>query len=541
MQRRFEFRSIPSIPRLAWCARVSRGHMVVVEHGPWVETRGHFFVEGAWSGDFAEGDFARSVALLGSGARLAGSTVAFSTTTHTMERLQSVRVGNELFVSNSLAYLLLATDDSLDPSYRLYEHDFFTFLRGYDRATRFITTRQGRTIQLHYHETFTVDSDLAITLERPPQPPSFAEYSEYVRYVQELLRSINTNALAPERQVRFVPLSTISSGYDSPACTVFAQAIGCSRAITFRDARPDYNPHSLTSLDDSGAAMAQYLDIQVREFQRTQYLERVDMPEAEFIATGNGGDDVVMSVLEDDLPGTLFITGFLGDTLWGTSDGDPGRSAFYAYTFPAGSTLSEFRIRVGFIHMPIPLLTFTRHADIRKISLSMEMEPWRVDGAYDRPIPRRLVEALGVPRGTWATEKKAITQPLWLTGSARGGGMSPAARRDLQRFVRSVVEWTPRSFVAAARARFAFHGTRLVTHLRGRLPRTVRSRIDRVVGMLGLPPLNKSSSEQFAWRLLASSSGWKLHWAIARVKERYSASAFRGREASGCRDHIDEL
>jgi hypothetical protein len=540
MQRRFEFRSVPSIPRLAWCARVSRGRAVVVEHGLWVETRGHFFVEGAWSGDFAAGDFARSVALLGSGARLAGSTVAFSTTTHTMERLQSVRVGNELFVSNSLAYLLLATDDSLDPSYRLYERDFFTFLHGYDRATRFITTRHGRTIQLHYHETFAVDSDLAITRERPPQPPSFAGYDEYVRYVQELLRSLSTNALAPERQVQFVPLSTISSGYDSPACTVLAQAIGCSRAITFRDARPDYNPHSLTSLDDSGAAIAKYLGIQVREFQRTQYLERVDMPEAEFIATGNGGDDIVMSVLEDDLPGTLFITGFLGDTLWGTSDGDPSRSAFYAYTFPAGSTLSEFRIRVGFVHVPIPLLTFTRHADIQRISLSAEMEPWRVGGAYDRPIPRRLVETLGVPRGTWATEKKAITQPLWLTGAARGGGMSPASRRDLQRFVRSVGGWTPRTLAAAARARFALNGTRLVTHLRRCLPRAARSRLDHVLGMLGLQCL-RSSSEQFAWRLLASSSGWKPHWAIARVKERYAASAFRGHGALGCQDHIDSL
>jgi hypothetical protein len=505
-----------------------------VEHGPWVETRGHFFVEGAWSGDFAEGDFARSVALLGSGARLAGSTIAFSTTTHTMERLQSVRVGNELFVSNSLAYLLLATDDSLDPSYRLYERDFFTFLHGYDRAKRFIPTRHGRTIQLHYHETFAVNSDLAITRERPPQPPSFTGYDEYVRYVQELLRGLSTNALAPERQVQFVPLSTISSGYDSPACTVLAQAIGCSRAITFRDARPDYNPHSLTSLDDSGTAMAKYLGIQVREFQRMQYLERIDMPEAEFIATGNGGDDIVMSVLEDDLPGTLFITGFLGDTLWGTSGGDPSRSAFYAYTFPAGSTLSEFRIRVGFVHVPIPLLTFTRHADVRRISLSVEMEPWRVGGAYDRPIPRRLVEALGVPRGTWATEKKAITQPLWLTGASRGGGLSPASRRDLQRFVRSVGGWT-------ARAWFALTSTRLVTHLRKRLSRAARSRLDRVVGMLGLQRLDGLSSEAFAWRLLESDSGWKLHWAIACVKERYSASAFRGHGVPGCRDHIDSL
>jgi hypothetical protein len=65
---RLEYQRVDSLPRLAWCARIARGALQVrVRHGPWVETRGDRFFEGAWDGDFADGGFDAATAFTGSG------------------------------------------------------------------------------------------------------------------------------------------------------------------------------------------------------------------------------------------------------------------------------------------------------------------------------------------------------------------------------------------------------------------------------------------------------------------------------------------
>ncbi|MBW2176817.1 MAG: hypothetical protein JRH03_07695, partial [Deltaproteobacteria bacterium] len=42
------------------------------------------------------------------------------------------------------------------------------------------------------------------------------------------------------------------------------------------------------------------------------------------------------------------------------------------------------------------------------ISLSSEMEPWRLHNSYDRPIPRRIAEEAGVERHLFGIEKKFV-------------------------------------------------------------------------------------------------------------------------------------
>lgn len=41
------------------------------------------------------------------------------------------------------------------------------------------------------------------------------------------------------------------------------------------------------------------------------------------------------------------------------------------------------------------------------------MRPWALGNDYDRPIPRRMLEEIGVSRTSFGRTKKAITQPLW--------------------------------------------------------------------------------------------------------------------------------
>jgi hypothetical protein len=110
--------------------------------------------------------------------------------------------------------------------------------------------------------------------------------------------------------------------------------------------------------------------------------------------------------------------------------------------------MGEFRLRTGFVHIPVPMLAFGAHATLRAIGASREMRPWRnvrttrikflripcsplaikthpivaavgrlskrvsrwrSRSDYDRPIPRRIAEEMGVPRGAFGQRKLAAS------------------------------------------------------------------------------------------------------------------------------------
>jgi hypothetical protein len=57
--------------------------------------------------------------------------------------------------------------------------------------------------------------------------------------------------------------------------------------------------------------------------------------------------------------------------------------------------------------------------DIVKIARSREMEPWRLNNAYDRPIPRRILEISGVNRQLFGMKKKYIATGYFWPVNAR--------------------------------------------------------------------------------------------------------------------------
>jgi hypothetical protein len=423
-----------SLPLLAWCAKLDRkSPQVVVEHGADVETASSHFVEGAWNRPFEGSSFTDAEVVLGSAGVLRGGEIVFTPTTHPMERLYSLRLPDMLFVSNSLAYLLQATGSRLDFRYDAYEPDLMSFLRGYRKAAKTVPLADRRRVSLHYHESFAVDHDLAMRFIAPPGPPPLPSYQSYIDYLDRTVERLHANASSPARRVAYRPLTTISSGYDSPAGAVLARRIGCDEAVTFAEARTKF-ALAMTDTTDSGEEIGKRLGFNVEMFLRDGYLTSRDFPEAIFLATGNGGDDTVMSGLSDRLRHRLLFTGFVGDTLWATHSHDPALSKEYRMRFPSGSSLQEFRLRESFIHLCVPLLTFTRHDDLERISNSEELKPWRIGGSYDRPIPRRMAEEAGVPREAFGMEKRAITQPFWLQ-RANAESMSPASLDDFHAFV----------------------------------------------------------------------------------------------------------
>src|SRR5688572_1657690 len=172
---RFEFISCSSLPRLAWCAHLRRGSAVAsVYHGPWVETRDDWFVEGSWTGPFEQGNIDTALFNAGSGGVLRAGRAVFCTQTDMIERLYSLRLGNRLFISNSLAFVLTMAGDELDPTYPFYSGQ----LRGYFRDGTYhkrktLHTRRGRQVDLHYHCQVAVNDDLRLRrIEKPvfPQP-----------------------------------------------------------------------------------------------------------------------------------------------------------------------------------------------------------------------------------------------------------------------------------------------------------------------------------------------------------------------------------
>lgn len=75
------YEEIKTLPPLSWYAYVKDG-IANVAHGSQVETTKTFFVEGAWDGNFLEGDFSNAEWFCGTGAKVDGDKIEFSTPTH---------------------------------------------------------------------------------------------------------------------------------------------------------------------------------------------------------------------------------------------------------------------------------------------------------------------------------------------------------------------------------------------------------------------------------------------------------------------------
>jgi hypothetical protein len=171
----------------------------------------------------------------------------------------------------------------------------------------------------------------------------------------------------------------------------------------------------------------------------------------EFLASGaGGGGDYPIAVLEPELRGTVFLTGYHGDAVW---DRQHAASSSMVRKDDSGCSISEFRLRVGFFHLPVPFIGATRSESIWRISNSPEMASYSVGGYYDRPICRRLLEEAGVPRGAFGSQKKAAAIGfVWslklLNRASRGDFLAfVAAKRMTTRLLRDRV-----SFELAPRA-----------------------------------------------------------------------------------------
>ena len=418
----------PSLPALAWCAVISRGRESIQLHaGSQVEVTDNGIVEGAWSGPFEDFGFASAKTFTGTGLLLEEDKVILSTPTHTLYPIYSLQLGPSIFASNSLPFVLAVSDNYLDPKYPFYDSDIMSIIFGLDSYTKTIPTKMGAKIHLHYMANISIGKNLRVRSEQKRIRGNFSKFEDYFHFLVSETQAVVNNATDSRRCFSYKPITTVSSGYDSPACAVIAGLVGATTAITLKEARSDF-----AETEDSGKSIADVLRLEVTELSKTDYFKSgQESRELEFFASGYGGDDIVWLGAEDSLKGTLMFTGYHGDKIWDTKRSSV--STDIKRGDPSGSSLLEFRLRAGFLNFPLPFIAAQCHPDIQKIAVSNEMAEWTLGNKYDRPIPRRIVEKEGVPRNLFGQSKKAVALPYQYTHN--GANPSLVSRMSEQSLV----------------------------------------------------------------------------------------------------------
>ena len=440
---RFEFETLDTLPRLAWVAALRRGARAVhVLNGPWVETRGDHFFEGAWDGPVERGAFDEAITFAGSGGRVDGERVTFVGATHKFERLQSVQVADTLYVSNSLALLLARAGEMLDLAYPDYFRDFLEYFRTGIRVKRKpVPLGSGRAVYLHDCCNVVAASDLSVRRAEKRAPAPFGSYVEYAEFLARTAERVAANAADPVRTRTYRPLAAVSRGYDSVAVAALASRANCRHALTFRRSGPAH-------VEDSGAEIARHLLMEVKEFERMDYTSLPGLPEVEFYQNVRLAAKT-LTLCAGDLTGSLFFNGQGGEDYWGRGDsvGMPLLQEPSATTM-SGSNVTEFRLRAGFIFFPLACSGAIHAPALSRINRSSDLAPWSVGGDYDRPIPRRLAEERGVPREMFGQQK--------VGGGPQIGtfGLSPASEADFREFYRERVRVAGASRIRLVHSRF---------------------------------------------------------------------------------------
>jgi len=133
------------------------------------------------------------------------------------------------------------------------------------------------------------------------------------------------------------------------------------------------------------------------------------LPEVPFLAADAYGQEVCFRTAEDHLAGTVLLTGFFGDAVWGKDTPDDGGKLTRISSNNSGLSLTEYRLTAGFLHAPMPYWGARQIGDIVRLSNSRELAPWDVPGTYSRPICRRIVEDSGVARDAFGVVKRGAS------------------------------------------------------------------------------------------------------------------------------------
>lgn len=391
----FDYRCEPDWPPLAWLAVCRVGDpRIVVRHGPDVETRPDWFCEAVWDGDFSAGGFDQTENVFGSGGRIRDGRVCFVSACLTFDRLHSFHTDGLAWISNSLACLAACLDLCFDPWYLWYHEDFSSICQGILKHRSQVRSDRG-TVQLLYHRNSEWDGACFSVRDKPVGGETFADFASYRHFLETVLARLDSNMRSPQRRFGYTPLSTCSSGYDSLAVTVLSRTIGNRQALCVA--------HDRLYRGDSGADPVRRLGMEPLVIGRDDWRAQ-PFAEVPFIVGDACGRDVWLAGAQEPLHRRVLLSGKFGGAMWHVA---MGHGPELGHNDPGGLSLTEYRLKAGFLHCPVPAVGARLIRDVHAISGGREMGPWTLGGAYDRPIPRRIIEEAGIERGTFARNKTA--------------------------------------------------------------------------------------------------------------------------------------
>ncbi len=381
-------------PPLAWLAVcTSRRDEILVVHGSRVETRPSWFCEAVWAGEYAAGDFDRTDIVAGSGGRLRDGVITFVSSGSTCDRLVSLEGTRQLLVANSITCLLAAKGGSAVRTYPRYLRDFGSVMFGRERYQRQIPSTVGE-LRLTYFDNLSWSGSACTVLPKPGATTNFGGFAEYYDFLTRSMAAVAENAASSARRHRYDLLTTVSSGYDSPAVAALAKQVGCAQAISIDKAR-DGSP-------EAGGEIAECLGLVAHVLPREGWRAR-HLPQIPFLAADGKIEAISLTIAEALLAGKVLLTGYHGDKIWAKDTKDLSENIVRGDT--SGLSQCEYRLWVGYLHCPVPFWGARQIAQVNRISHSAELRAWDVPGDYSRPIPRRIAETAGVPREMFGIAK----------------------------------------------------------------------------------------------------------------------------------------
>ena len=400
------------LPPLAWICR-REGPRFDFTVGPGVEVFADGLFEGVWTGDFNRFDQIADSTHFGSGAAFQ-KHVLFIPPKHMLEYLFIFRDKRRKvdFISNSVCFCL--AECGIKCGSAPFEKIADTLVKSTKDATRrtvygydpLVTQDEDFAFFRIFYNNFFITPDGMISFSQPYLGREFKDFHEYRGFLSSNTAALISNAMHPKRHQLLPPISSVSSGYDSAAVAALSKENGCQEAVTMKV--------KVLGVQDSGREVSEQLGLRVQEFTHVagQEIESLVMKydgelkekSMEFIATAGIGDDIGFLSFETVIQRKLLFTGQWGDYIWAKDahlvPGLPKHGPF-------AKSLTEFRLRLGFAHVPAPIFGALFPRSIIEISNSVEMRPYSVGGSYDRPIPRRILEDAGVRRGSFGCAKAA--------------------------------------------------------------------------------------------------------------------------------------
>lgn len=406
-----------NIPSLSWICKINKNKYSFTI-GNKVENTKKLIFEGAWSGNFENiTNLNKSEFVFGSGA-LINKKITFIPPKHIFEGLFVIKdKKNKIsYVSNSLVYIInkyIKTKKFIIKkiSTKLNTSINIASELGIDRySPKILETKKYILYRMLFYN-FNIDNDGNIKTKLLLPKKYFNNFYEYQKFLTNKIKDLFNNAKSKHRKTKYLPISTISKGYDSPTVSIFAKKNGCKEALTLNA--------NINGMNDSGVKLARMIGLTPYAYKHILNMNNksaniknlnininpdLEKIAYEFIATGGIGDDIAYYPFRERLKNRILLTGTFGDSVWSkNSEVKPGISC----TIPYMKSITEYRLNNNFIFFPVPVLTARFPAPIIKISNSKELQEYSNGSKYDRPICRKIIESFGVPRNWFGINKNA--------------------------------------------------------------------------------------------------------------------------------------